>query len=69
MRDLGRAADSLVLAPDYEGGSADRVVGIVRRWHDDVHAGAFTTCGEQPCNAVGREVRTETTSITKKGSH
>ena len=69
MRSLGRAGDSLALAPDHEAGSADRVVSIVRRWHDDAHAGAFLTCDEQPCNAVAREAHREKTSETKKGSH
>lgn len=68
MRSLGRAGDSLVLAPSHEPGSAERLVSIVRRWHDDTHPGAFTTCGDQPCHAVGREIRGEATSQTKKGS-
>jgi hypothetical protein len=27
---------------------------VVARWHDDAHAGAFSTCSEQPCDAVRR---------------
>ena len=27
---------------------------VVRRWHNDVHLGAFSTCTEQPCDAVRR---------------
>lgn len=69
MRSLGRSGDSLTLAPDHEPGSASRVVSIVRRWHDDEHPGAFTTCDDQPCNAVAREIAGERTSQTKKGSH
>lgn len=69
MRTLGRAGDSLVLAPDHEAGSADRLAAIVRRWHDDNHPGAFLTCDDQPCNAIGREIAAEKTSTTKKGSH
>lgn len=67
MRSLGRAGDSLALAAHHEPGSASRVVSIVRRWHDDDHAGAFSTCDLQPCNAIGRELAAETTSETKKG--
>lgn len=38
-------------SPDLD---AEAVAGIVRRWHDEVHAGAFQNCDEQPCDAITR---------------
>lgn len=49
------AAEALLLAPDHEPGSADRVASIVRRWHAGEHPGPWPTCHLQPCDAVRRE--------------
>ena len=64
-RQLSPVAETLILTdgaghlqpyaggfPDY--GHMSKAGEIVRRWHNDVHLGAFSTCTEEPCDAVRR---------------
>lgn len=51
---MNPAAESLALMPVESFHEEESAVEVVRRWHDDVHPGAFRFCSEQPCHAVGR---------------
>lgn len=62
---LSNVAETLILADGagrldggHVGDSQHHILSpaaeIVRRWHNDVHLGAFSTCTEQPCDAVRR---------------
>ncbi len=43
--------DNLILnAPHHS--TRSEVAAVVANWHDDTHAGAFSMCQEQPCEAV-----------------
>lgn len=53
------AAEALLISPDNEPGSADRVASIVRRWHQGEHETPWLTCHLQPCDAVRREQHRE----------
>jgi hypothetical protein len=37
---------------DAAGPSTQTVLDVVRRWHDDTHAGPWQWCNEEPCDTL-----------------
>lgn len=59
-RSLPPAAETVALTHsedlEHGHGRADAMVRVIEEWHNTTpdHTGAFVTCPEQPCHAIGR---------------